>query len=102
MAKNVQMKDVGIHYRKFHAVQSVHLSVPSRAVAALICPYGMRQIHGAADDQPDARSHPQGRGRGPGNPSFRANVVIGVVIGLAPDPIATLAIEDYSRLGRFG
>src|SRR5437764_5100565 len=40
MAKRIDVKDVDIYYSKFHAVDSVTLSVPPRNVTAFIGPSG--------------------------------------------------------------
>ncbi|MGI9123186.1 MAG: ATP-binding cassette domain-containing protein, partial [Mycobacterium sp.] len=40
MAKRIDLKDVNIYYRSFHAVADVSLAVPPRCVTAFIGPSG--------------------------------------------------------------
>ena len=40
MAKRLDIKDLNLHYGKFHAVQDVTLQVPARSVTAFIGPSG--------------------------------------------------------------
>ncbi|MGH3772603.1 MAG: phosphate ABC transporter ATP-binding protein PstB [Pseudonocardiaceae bacterium] len=104
MAKNVQLKDVDIYYGKFHAVQGVNLSVPSRAVTAFIGPSGcgkstvLRTINRMHEVIPGARV--EGRVELDGEDIYRTGVdpvdvrrTVGMVFQ-RPNPFPTMSIRD--------
>ncbi|MDQ2791884.1 MAG: phosphate ABC transporter ATP-binding protein PstB [Actinomycetota bacterium] len=104
MAKNVQLKEVDIYYGKFHAVQSVNLSVPPRAVTAFIGPSGcgkstvLRTINRMHEVIPGARV--QGRVELDGEDIYRPGVdpvevrrAVGMVFQ-RPNPFPTMSIRD--------
>jgi phosphate transport system ATP-binding protein len=104
MAKNVRMKDVNIYYGKFHAVQSVSLSVPPRAVTAFIGPSGcgkstvLRTINRMHEVIPGARV--EGRVELDGEDIYRPGVdpvevrrAVGMVFQ-RPNPFPTMSIRD--------
>jgi phosphate transport system ATP-binding protein len=104
MAKNVRMKDVDIYYGKFHAVQSVNLSVPPRAVTAFIGPSGcgkstvLRTINRMHEVIPGARV--EGRVELDGEDIYRPGVdpvevrrAVGMVFQ-RPNPFPTMSVED--------
>jgi phosphate transport system ATP-binding protein len=104
MAKNVQMKDVEIYYGKFHAVQSVNLSVPPKAVTAFIGPSGcgkstvLRTINRMHEVIPGARV--EGRVELDGENIYRPGVdpvevrrAVGMVFQ-RPNPFPTMSIRD--------
>ncbi|MGB9281361.1 MAG: phosphate ABC transporter ATP-binding protein, partial [Pseudonocardiaceae bacterium] len=104
MTKNVQMKDVDIYYGKFHAVQSVNLSVPPRAVMAFIGPSGcgkstvLRTINRMHEVIPGARV--EGRIELDGEDIYRPGVdpvevrrAVGMVFQ-RPNPFPTMSIRD--------
>jgi phosphate transport system ATP-binding protein len=104
MAKNIHMKDVNIYYGKFHAVQSVNLSVPPRAVTAFIGPSGcgkstvLRTINRMHEVIPGARV--EGRVELDGEDIYRPGVdpvevrrAVGMVFQ-RPNPFPTMSIRD--------
>ncbi|MGB8995142.1 MAG: phosphate ABC transporter ATP-binding protein PstB [Pseudonocardiaceae bacterium] len=104
MTKNVQMKDVDIYYGKFHAVQSVNLSVAPRAVMAFIGPSGcgkstvLRTINRMHEVIPGARV--EGRIELDGEDIYRPGVdpvevrrAVGMVFQ-RPNPFPTMSIRD--------
>jgi phosphate transport system ATP-binding protein len=104
MAKNVQMKDVDIYYGKFHAVQSVNLSVPPQAVTAFIGPSGcgkstvLRTINRMHEVIPGAWV--EGRVELDGEDIYRPGVdpvevrrAVGMVFQ-RPNPFPTMSIRD--------
>jgi phosphate transport system ATP-binding protein len=104
MAKSVQMKDVDIYYGKFHAVQSVDLSIPPRAVTAFIGPSGcgkstvLRTINRMHEVIPGARV--EGRVELDGEDIYRPGVdpvevrrAVGMVFQ-RPNPFPAMSIRD--------
>jgi phosphate transport system ATP-binding protein len=104
MAKNIHMKDVDIYYGKFHAVQSVNLSVPPQAVTAFIGPSGcgkstvLRTINRMHEVVPGARV--EGRVELDGEDIYRSGVdpvevrrAVGMVFQ-RPNPFPTMSIRD--------
>lgn len=104
MAKNVRMKNVEIYYGKFHAVESVNLSVPPRAVTAFIGPSGcgkstvLRTINRMHEVIPGARV--EGRVELDGEDIYRPGVdpvevrrAVGMVFQ-RPNPFPTMSIRD--------
>ena len=104
MAKSVQMKDVDIYYGKFHAVQSVNLSIPPRAVTAFIGPSGcgkstvLRTINRMHEVIPGARV--EGRVELDGEDIYRSGIdpvevrrAVGMVFQ-RPNPFPAMSIRD--------
>jgi phosphate transport system ATP-binding protein len=104
MAKSVQMKDVDIYYGKFHAVQSVNLSIPPRAVTAFIGPSGcgkstvLRTINRMHEVIPGARV--EGRVELDGEDIYRPGIdpvevrrAVGMVFQ-RPNPFPAMSIRD--------
>ena len=104
MAKSVQMKDVDIYYGKFHAVQSVNLLIPPRAVTAFIGPSGcgkstvLRTINRMHEVIPGARV--EGRVELDGEDIYRPGIdpvevrrAVGMVFQ-RPNPFPTMSIRD--------
>jgi phosphate transport system ATP-binding protein len=104
MAKSVQMKNVDIYYGKFHAVQSVNLSMLPQAVTAFIGPSGcgkstvLRTINRMHEVIPGARV--EGRVELDGEDIYRPDVdpvevrrAVGMVFQ-RPNPFPAMSIRD--------
>jgi phosphate transport system ATP-binding protein len=104
MAKQIVMKDVDIYYGNFHAVASVDLSMPPRAVTALIGPSGcgkstvLRSLNRMHEVTSGARV--QGSVLLDGDDIYSAGVdpvrvrrTIGMVFQ-RPNPFPTMSIRD--------
>ncbi|MCP2259392.1 phosphate transport system ATP-binding protein [Streptoalloteichus tenebrarius] len=104
MAKRIDIKDVNIYYGKFHAVDSVTLSVPPRSVTAFIGPSGcgkstvLRSLNRMHEVTPGARV--EGQVLLDGEDIYAATVdpvevrrTIGMVFQ-RPNPFPTMSIRD--------
>ncbi|GGM73381.1 phosphate import ATP-binding protein PstB [Longimycelium tulufanense] len=104
MAKRIDIKDVNIYYGKFHAVDSVTLSVPPRSVTAFIGPSGcgkstvLRSLNRMHEVTPGARV--EGRVLLDGEDIYAPSVdpvevrrTIGMVFQ-RPNPFPTMSIRD--------
>src|SRR5215217_3247180 len=104
MAKRIDVKDVDIYYGKFHAVDSVSLSVPPRSVTAFIGPSGcgkstvLRTLNRMHEVIPGARV--EGEVLLDGADIYAPNVdpvqvrrTIGMVFQ-RPNPFPTMSIKD--------
>src|SRR3954451_16655148 len=104
MAKRIDVKDVDIYYGKFHAVDSVTLSVPPRSVTAFIGPSGcgkstvLRSLNRMHEVIPGARA--EGEVLLDGEDIYASSVdpvsvrrTIGMVFQ-RPNPFPTMSIRD--------
>src|SRR5437764_1984734 len=109
MAKRIDVKDVDIYYSKFHAVDSVTLSVPPRTVTAFIGPSGcgkstvLRTLNRMHEVIPGARV--EGKVLLDGEDIYGSNVdpvnvrrTIGMVFQ-RPNPFPTMSIYDNVAAG---
>jgi phosphate transport system ATP-binding protein len=104
MAKRIDVKDVNLYYGKFHAVESVTLTVPPRNVTAFIGPSGcgkstvLRGLNRMHEVTPGARV--EGAVLLDGEDIYSSNVdpvsvrrTIGMVFQ-RPNPFPTMSIRD--------
>ncbi|MEV4646327.1 phosphate ABC transporter ATP-binding protein PstB [Saccharopolyspora sp. NPDC049357] len=104
MAKRLDIKDLNLHYGKFHAVQDVTLQVPARSVTAFIGPSGcgkstvLRSLNRMHEVIPGARV--EGKVMLDGEDIYADNVdpvqvrkTIGMVFQRA-NPFPTMSIRD--------
>jgi len=104
MAKRLDIKDLNLHYGKFHAVQDVTLQVPARSVTAFIGPSGcgkstvLRSLNRMHEVIPGARV--DGKVLLDGEDIYGAGVdpvqvrrTIGMVFQ-RPNPFPTMSIRD--------
>jgi phosphate transport system ATP-binding protein len=104
MAKRMDVKDLNLFYGKFHAVADVNLSVPPRAVTALIGPSGcgkstvLRSLNRMHEVTPGARV--EGKVTLDGEDIYASGVdpvVVRRTIGMVfqrPNPFPTMSIRD--------
>ena len=104
MAKRLDLKDVDIHHGAFRAVADVTLSIPARAVTALIGPSGWWEVHRVTRDEPHARGDSRASSEGSvlldGQDIYGAEVdpvAVRKTIGMVfqrPNPFPTMSIRD--------
>src|SRR3982750_3409166 len=109
MAKRIDVKDVDIYYGKFHAVDSVSLSVPPRSVTAFIGPSGcgkstvLRTLNRMHEVIPGARV--EGEVLLDGNNLYGAGVdpvLVRRQVGMVfqrPNPFPTMSIKENVLAG---